>query len=57
MPQATKMNVSWRKTEALPPDTADHSISHDSDAPDDDLVAANNTKDFNHFRLLPEAAS
>ena len=56
MPQAKRMNVSWREIETLPPDFADHSISYDSDA-DDDLVAANNTKDFNHFRLLPEAAS
>ncbi|MDP1700557.1 MAG: hypothetical protein Q8L53_06305 [Aestuariivirga sp.] len=43
--------------EALPPDIADHSISYGRDAPDDHFVAANNTKDFNHFRLLSEAAS
>ena len=31
MPQATRMNVSWREIEALPPDIADHSISYGSD--------------------------
>ncbi len=32
MPQATRMNVSWREIEALPPDIADYSISYGSDA-------------------------
>lgn len=31
MPEATRMNVSWREIEALPRDIADHSISYGSD--------------------------
>ena len=31
MPQAARMNVSWREIEALPPDIADHSISYGRD--------------------------
>lgn len=31
MPQATRMNVTWREIEALPPDIANHSISYGSD--------------------------
>ena len=31
MPQATRMNVSWREIEALPPDIADYRISYGND--------------------------